>query len=55
MSNRKIHIRIRPEDRARIEMIREAYGIPMAGAVRSGIRALCVQLGLEKNLEPDEK
>jgi hypothetical protein len=46
--NRKIHIRLKPEDRARIEMIREAYGVSLAGAVRAAIISLCRQLGLEK-------
>lgn len=48
MSSNKIHIRVRPEDRARVELIRSMMGVSMAGAVRAALIALCRQLGLEK-------
>jgi predicted HicB family RNase H-like nuclease len=46
--NKKIHIRVRPEDRARLEMIRETMGVSMNAAVRAAIVLLCKQLGFEK-------
>lgn len=49
MKNKKIHIRIRPEDRERIEMIQQAHGCSMAAAIRGALIALCRQLGLENN------
>lgn len=49
MANRKIHIRIRDEDRARLELIRDTMGVSMAGAFRAALTALCRQLGLENN------
>jgi hypothetical protein len=52
MANKKIHIRLRDKDRARLELIRAAHGVSLSGAVRSAIYALSVKLGLEK---PDEE
>lgn len=52
MANKKIHIRLRDKDRARLELIRAAHGVSLSGAVRSAIYALSVKLGFEK---PDEE
>lgn len=40
----KIHIRVSPDDRADIELIKEAYATSMAGAVRAAIRAMVRQI-----------
>ena len=50
--SKKIHIRIRPEDRARIELIRGVYGTSMAAIVRQALVALCKQLGIPDPNDP---
>jgi antitoxin component of RelBE/YafQ-DinJ toxin-antitoxin module len=52
MANKKIHIRIREEDRERLEQIRDTLGVSMAGAFRAALVSLSKQLGFEK--EPPE-
>lgn len=53
MKNKKIHIRIRDEDRARIQLIQQAHGCSMAAAIRGALIALCRQLGFEKHMPDD--
>lgn len=53
MANKKIHIRIRDEDRARLEMIRDTLGLSMAGAFRASLVAMCRQMGFEKEFSND--
>lgn len=53
MATRKIHIRIREQDRMRLEMIRDTLGVSMAGAFRASLMALCRQMGFEKELPDD--
>jgi antitoxin component of RelBE/YafQ-DinJ toxin-antitoxin module len=50
---KKIHIRIRDGDRARLERIRDEMGVSMSGAVRAAIVALSRQLGFEREIPPD--
>jgi hypothetical protein len=51
MGNKKIHIRIRPDDLARVQVIRDAYGVSMAGAIRAALKAMCQQLGIDPSLK----
>lgn len=47
MSN-KIHIRVSADDKADIELIKEAYATSMAGAVRAAIRAMVRQIRIRE-------
>ena len=53
MANKKIHIRVRDEDRARLELIRDTLGVSMAGAFRAALVALTSNLGIEKKSPED--
>lgn len=50
---KKIHIRIRDGDQARLERICDEMGVSKAGAVRAAIVALSRQLGFDKEIPPD--
>ena len=49
MTNRKIHIRVSADDKADIELIREAYNMTMAAAVRAAIRAMVRQIKIRES------
>jgi hypothetical protein len=44
--NETLIVRLREDDRSRLEIIRETHGVSLAGAVRASIRALAEQLGI---------
>lgn len=41
-----LKVRLRSDDRSRLETIREIHGVSLAGAVRAAIRSLAEQLGV---------
>ncbi len=53
VKNNRICIRIRDDDRMRLELIRDTMGVSMSGAIRASIVAMCRQLGFEKEFSPD--
>lgn len=47
-SKRKLNFRMDSNDRERLEIISEAYGVSLAGALRIALKAMLRQLGLER-------
>ena len=43
-----IHLRLKPADKLRIELIRGVYDVSQAAVLRMGLVNLCRELGLEK-------
>lgn len=52
-NNRKIHLRVREEDRKRLELIKDTLGLSMSGAFRASLAAMCRQMGFEKEFSED--
>lgn len=48
-----IRLRISDQDRRRLELIRDVFGISLSGAARVAIRAACEKLGIEKETPDD--
>jgi hypothetical protein len=49
----RMHIRLSEKDRNRLLLIKEVFGVSMAGAIRVSIRAAAEKLGLERPTPDD--
>jgi antitoxin component of RelBE/YafQ-DinJ toxin-antitoxin module len=53
MATKKIHVRIREEDRRRLELIRDTLGLSLSAAFRAALVAMTRQMGFEKEFTPE--
>lgn len=47
----EIHVLVSANDRRRLELIRDVYGISLSAAFRAAVRAISEKLGIERQID----